>query len=751
LGSHIHRSIVIVVATLVVTPPSVEAQELVCDDDGRICTVSSEQAIRDAAADPAVAEIILDGDIWLTEVQEHDDALDIADSTDGSARHLTIRSGHAEGQPPYMLTSAGMPSTLIKCWAHDAPVDLMLLDLHIDGQQVCGGVLSAIGDCSVELDSALVKGFRQQEQAGDEFAPPAALFWGGSPALEVRHSRFEDIEGTALAVSDGQLVVRQSVFTNCRGISGPGGIWIGHGGDVDLRGNLFWGCTTEGAGGGAVAGQGQAALSSRADTFVANRAHAGGAVYWGGGVLSLSGATFAGNATCTPGNCTAATVPTDSVPHGTCNLQWLEDGGTQLEDMVLPAISAGEGEVGRGGAVALDLTQGEMETTDAVKCLFLANHAAEGGAVSVLVEDVADDPLAGDTPGYDQGIDQVRIAHGTFAGNQADLGAALFAQLQSPGILFLGGNLWIDHEGPPIAAGDADSRILLVDNHTDGPPLDEGLESAYSQGDTCGATPVLVPCPAECSLDAQMAFCGQDIPGQWDDATLTTALHFGEALCPADTLDPCESTGQDACDPIDGPCVHAAGSACADGSDPGEGDPSDRGMTGYPCGSGFSISDFDFDGTPDIAECDHLSPGDPPSEDPDRHPFATEICNHLDDNCDGQVDEGLLTEWYADADGDGHAGGEPVLSCDPVDGLFAAATDCDDADPATHPDAAEVHDDGLDNDCDGTVDLDAPGCHSAGCLATRVAPGEDGLELSWMPGLPLGLWIGWRLSRRRRG
>jgi len=62
------------------------------------------------------------------------------------------------------------------------------------------------------------------------------------------------------------------------------------------------------------------------------------------------------------------------------------------------------------------------------------------------------------------------------------------------------------------------------------------------------------------------------------------------------------------------------------------------------------------------------------------HPLAEEICDHLDDDCDGEVDEGF------DADGDGFS------TCD---------GDCEPGDPSRHPGAEEVCGDGVDNNCLG--------------------------------------------------
>jgi hypothetical protein len=86
------------------------------------------------------------------------------------------------------------------------------------------------------------------------------------------------------------------------------------------------------------------------------------------------------------------------------------------------------------------------------------------------------------------------------------------------------------------------------------------------------------------------------------------------------------------------------------------------------------------------------------------NPAAEEVCNDIDDDCDGEIDEELETTWYADADGDGY-GDEAVaiLDCEPGSGWVEIAEDCDDANSSIHPDATEICD-ALDNDCDGLID-----------------------------------------------
>ena len=91
------------------------------------------------------------------------------------------------------------------------------------------------------------------------------------------------------------------------------------------------------------------------------------------------------------------------------------------------------------------------------------------------------------------------------------------------------------------------------------------------------------------------------------------------------------------------------------------------------------------------------------------NPAAAEACNGVDDNCNGNTDEGLQTTvYYLDSDADGYGTGSGIQQCGPV-GSFSAsvAGDCDDAVKATHPNATETCNN-IDDNCNAATDEGIP-------------------------------------------
>lgn len=129
-------------------------------------------------------------------------------------------------------------------------------------------------------------------------------------------------------------------------------------------------------------------------------------------------------------------------------------------------------------------------------------------------------------------------------------------------------------------------------------------------------------------------------------------------------------------------------------------------------------ADMDLDGYGDVlnslAACNGpsgylLSFGDCNDSDAGITIGTSEMCNGIDDDCNGLTDNddpavGDQTIFYTDADADGYGNAFlPALLCDLMPGFSVDATDCDDENALIHGAGEEICD-GIDNNCNGLID-----------------------------------------------
>ncbi|MCB9760224.1 MAG: hypothetical protein H6739_10350 [Alphaproteobacteria bacterium] len=271
-----------------------------------------------------------------------------------------------------------------------------------------------------------------------------------------------------------------------------------------------------------------------------------------------------------------------------------------------------------------------------------------------------------------------------------------------------------DDTDPNAYPGNIETPYDGVDNDCDESTPDDDLDGdGFGQADDCDESdPAVNPeaneacngidddCDGEID-DAVGDLWYADVDGDgYGDPEAATESCEGASGTVADNTD-CDDTrsdvfpgGEEVCDELDNDCDATVDEGAT--------------TTFFQDLDGDGHGDVDFT-TEACARPTGYADGDQDCDDADAavNPDAAELCDGIDNNCDGTVDEDTATDaatWYVDTDGDGYGDAtSPLTACAQPSGAVADSTDCDDGEATTNP-GADEYCDSVDNDCNGLVD-----------------------------------------------
>jgi hypothetical protein len=253
---------------------------------------------------------------------------------------------------------------------------------------------------------------------------------------------------------------------------------------------------------------------------------------------------------------------------------------------------------------------------------------------------------------------------------------------------------------------DADGWAACEDCDDGDPTVNpDGVESCDGVDDDCNGT-----IDDDYSTDASTWHVDADRDGHGDPAISTVTCDAPTGYVAASAADDCDDSDK----------KFYPGATETDCSDPND----------YNCDGSVAYTNADGDAYAACEECNDAEA--------DVNPGAAELCNTVDDDCDGSTDENSAIDardWYLDGDGDGYGDPAEVFhSCTAPFGYVEDGTDCDDYDPAINPDTewfTDTDGDGFGDPSTGAVQCEAPTdgvLDGTDCDDTTASVSPDGVE-----------------------
>ena len=140
--------------------------------------------------------------------------------------------------------------------------------------------------------------------------------------------------------------------------------------------------------------------------------------------------------------------------------------------------------------------------------------------------------------------------------------------------------------------------------------------------------------------------------------------------------------------------------------------------------------DQDGDGFLSSEDCD--------DNNPEINTNAIELCDGLDNNCDGNIDEDVMTTFYADTDGDGFGNADNTAeACSAPEGYVLVANDCNDQNADIYPGAEKQCEEMYTSFCASGGEVHGASVSGVFCFAPvdiAAAPPATHENLTWQPG-----------------